>query len=185
MQWRNQSTHWGLIAVVLHWLVAVTVLGQFFFGWWMTGLSYYDYWYKEGPYIHKSVGLLLFAVWGLRLLWRRFDTVPAEHGQHAQWERSLAKLTHRLLYLLLLLIMVSGYLISTADGRGISLFGWFEVPAIVLNIENQEDVAGAVHWYTACLMMALVALHAGGAIKHQFIDRDGTLTRMLGRAPKK
>jgi cytochrome b561 len=76
--------------------------------------------------------------------------------------------------------MVSGYLISTADGRGIDVFGLFTVPATLQGIDHQEDVAGASHLVLAVTLIALALLHAGAALKHHFIDRDRTLRRMLG-----
>jgi cytochrome b561 len=78
--------------------------------------------------------------------------------------------------------MISGYLISTADGRPISVFGWFEVPALITGIPNQEDRAGDVHFYAAWALVILAALHALAAFKHHLIDRDDTLRRMFGRA---
>ena len=78
--------------------------------------------------------------------------------------------------------MLAGYLISTADGRGISVFGWFDVPASITSIPEQEDVAGAVHFYLAWGLVILAGLHGLAALKHHFIDRDTTLLRMLGRA---
>ena len=78
--------------------------------------------------------------------------------------------------------MISGYLISTADGRAISVFGWFEVPATITSIPKQEDVAGLVHQYLAWGLVIFSGVHALAALKHHFIDRDATLNRMLGRA---
>ena len=182
MHWRNQTTHWGLSAVLMHWLVALAVIGLFALGWWMTTLSYYDDWYRQGPFIHKSIGILLLFVVLFRLLWRRLDPAPAKLANHSRWERRLAAWTHGLLYLLLLTILLSGYLISTADGRAISVFDLFEIPATLQAIDGQEDIAGTFHWYSACALMTLVALHSLGAVKHQWLDKDGTLSRMLGRA---
>ena len=76
--------------------------------------------------------------------------------------------------------MFSGYLISTADGRGVSVFGLFEVPASLTGIPDQEDVAGVLHEWLAWGLIILAGLHALAAIKHHFIDRDATLSRMLG-----
>ena len=182
MQWRNQSDRWGLSSVLMHWLVAVSVLGLFGLGWWMTGLGYYDPWYKQGPFIHKSIGLLVAVVVVLRVAWRFLDTAPLPLASHARWEQLGAKLAHSLLYLLLLVIFISGYLISTADGRPISVFDWFHIPATVQNIEEQEDRAGLIHWYATCSLMALVAIHMLGALKHHLLDGDATLKRMLGIA---
>jgi len=92
-------------------------------------------------------------------------------------------LGHSVLYLGLFLVMMSGYLISTADGRAISVFGLFDVPAVITSIPNQADTAGLVHEYAAWALVILAVLHALAALKHHFIDRDATLRRMLGRNP--
>jgi cytochrome b561 len=78
--------------------------------------------------------------------------------------------------------MLSGYLISTADGRGLEVFDWFSVPATLSGLDRQEDIAGEVHLYLAWTVIVLAALHALAALKHHFIDRDPTLMRMLGGA---
>jgi cytochrome b561 len=88
---------------------------------------------------------------------------------------------HGLLYLLLFVAMISGYLITTADGSSISVFGWFEVPSVTGRIRGMEDTAGAVHYWSTWALVVLAGLHALAALKHHFIDRDATLKRMLGR----
>jgi cytochrome b561 len=85
------------------------------------------------------------------------------------------------LYLGLFGVMISGYLISTADGRGIEVFGLFSVPATLTGIPQQEDIAGAIHEYLAWGLVIFAALHGLAALKHHFIDRDSTLLRMFGR----
>jgi len=88
-------------------------------------------------------------------------------------------LAHSAIYLLLLLIMFSGYLISTADSRGIWVFEWFELPGFGSFIDDQADIAGLVHQYAAYSLIVLVVVHALGALKHHFIDKDSTLLRMV------
>lgn len=85
-----------------------------------------------------------------------------------------------LLYLILFAIIISGYLISTADGQPISVFDWFSVPAVFTGEGEQADLAGDVHLYLAWAVVVLSLLHATGALKHHFIDKDITLKRMLG-----
>jgi cytochrome b561 len=90
-------------------------------------------------------------------------------------------LVHGLLYLLLFGVMVSGYLISTADGRPIEVFGLFAVPATVTGLPGQADRAGDIHLILAVTVIILAIVHALAALKHHFIDRDRTLVRMLRR----
>ena len=181
MQLRNSSSRYGLVSVLLHWLVALSVFGLFGLGFWMVGLDYYSNWYRRAPDLHKSIGLLLFAVMLLRLLWRVISPAPAALASHDRLTRRASKLGHGLLYIGLFAVMISGYLISTADGRPISVFGLFEVPATLTSIPDQADLAGLVHEYLAWGLVIFAGIHGLAALKHHFIDRDSTLTRMLGR----
>jgi cytochrome b561 len=177
---RNSSQRYGLVAIVLHWLVAVAVFGLFALGLWMTDLTYYDDWYKSAPAMHKGIGSLLFLVMLLRVVWRTLNVTPNDEPNIGKLQRRIAHAVHLTLYLLFFVLMISGYLISTAGGRSIEVFGLFSVPAIIYGIPNQEDIAGTVHWYLALSLIGLVGLHAMAALKHHFIDRDRTLKKMLG-----
>ncbi|HEX5841217.1 MAG TPA: cytochrome b [Pseudomonas sp.] len=181
MQWRNSSNRYGLISIAVHWLVALTFFALFGLGYWMVGLDYYSSWYKSAPDIHKGVGLLLFAVMLGRLLWRWLSPPPPSLPEHGRLTRLGSKFGHAFLYLGLFVLMLSGYLISTAEGRGIEVFGLFEVPASITSIPDQEDIAGLIHKYLAWALLIFSAIHALAALKHHFIDRDRTLLRMLGR----
>ena len=181
MQWRNSTSHYGLVSIVLHWLVALVVFGLFGLGYWMVDLDYYSSWRQTAPDLHKSIGLVLFAVMLARVVWRRVNPPPASLPNHGRMTRLASKLGHGFLYLGLFVLMISGYLISTADGRGIPVFGLFEVPASLTSIPDQEDVAGLVHEYLAWTLVIFAGVHALAALKHHFIDRDRTLARMFGR----
>lgn len=181
MQWTNNHIRFGAVAIALHWLVALAVFGLFAVGWWMTGLDYYSAWYQAAPWWHKSVGLTLALIVLLRIIWRFVNPPPAPLETHTPAETRIAKVVHLLLYFLLVVTFISGYLISTADGRPIEVFGWFTVPATLTSVPNQEDIAGWIHWIVACTLMGLVGLHAMAALKHHFIDRDRSLLRILGR----
>lgn len=177
MQWRNTTQSYGLIAITLHWLVAVVVVGLFALGWWMVDLGYYNPWYNRAPAIHKAVGILLFAVLAGRLLWRWVNPRPRPQGRPL--ERRLATMVHALFYVLLFAVMIAGYLISTADGSSIDVFGLFALPATITDLPQQEDIAGDIHRWLAWGVMGLTVGHAGAALKHHFINRDSTLMRML------
>ncbi len=175
--WRNTHNSYGWISIFLHWLVALAVTGLFALGLWMVDLGYYDPWYQRAPDIHRSIGVLLFAVMLARLAWRYLNPRPEPSGTALQ--KKAASLVHRLLYLLMYLLMLSGYLISTADGRAIDVFGLFRVPATLSGLENQADIAGKIHQLLAFGLIGLASLHALAALKHHFIDHDRTLRRML------
>lgn len=180
MCWRNSTKSWGLISVLIHWVSALVILGLFVLGLWMVELTYYDEWYRSAPYIHKSTGVTLLLLTLVRIFWKKTNTVPEQLSAHSDLEKKSASVVHSLMYILLLLIMFSGYLISTADGRSIEVFGVFGLPATIYDIDGQEDVAGIVHLVLAISLIVLVVIHAAGALKHHFIDKDLTLKRMLG-----
>lgn len=181
MQLHNSSERYGLFSIILHWGVAITVFGLFALGLWMVGLDYYDSWRKAGPDLHKSIGLTLFAVMVIRLAWRLISPPPPPLDSYSRVTRIGAHLVHLFLYAALFAVMIAGYLISTADGVGIPVFGLFEVPALVSGLPDQAETAGTIHLYLAWAIVVFAVLHGLAALKHHFIDRDVTLRRMLGR----
>jgi cytochrome b561 len=181
MQLRNTPSRYGWISIALHWSVALTVFSLFALGLWMVDLDYYDPWRKAGPDLHKSIGLTLLAVMLVRVLWRLLSPPPPALPSHGGFTRVAAKTGHLALYLGLFAVMLAGYLISTADGVGIPVFGLFEVPALVSGLPDQADTAGTVHLYLAWGLVIFASLHGLAALKHHVIDRDATLLRMLGR----
>jgi Cytochrome B561 len=180
MLWKNTADRFGHVSVLIHWLVALTVYGMFALGLWMVTLGYYDVWYHQAPEIHKSIGALLFIVMVIRVIWRFVSPPPKPLASYGCLTRVSAILAHLALYAVLFGILISGYLISTADGQPISVFGWFDVPATVTGMAEQADTAGAIHLYLAWAVVVLSVLHGLAALKHHFIDRDVTLKRMLG-----
>lgn len=177
--WRDGRQGYGLIGILFHWVVALTVAGLFALGLWMVNLGYFSPWYYRAPAIHQSVGLLLMAVVVLRFVWRRFAPRPEPLPGHRAWERRSGRWVHAALSLLTVAVIAAGYLISTAGGEPVSVFGWFEVPAILEPFTHQEDIAGDWHRWLAWALIVLAALHALAALKHHFVDRDRTLVRIL------
>lgn len=178
---KNTRSRYGWLSVSIHWLMALAVIGMFALGIWMRQLSYYDPWYKDGPTIHKSIGILLFILLLARIVWRNINIRPNDDPALKAWERITAHLTHFALYGLMLALMIAGYLISTADGRPIDVFNLFSVPATLHGLADQEDIAGEIHEILAWALVLLAGVHALAALKHHFINRDSTLLKMLGR----
>lgn len=177
---RNTSHQFGLIAVVLHWSMALAIYAMFALGLWMVGLGYYDSWYHDAPEIHKSIGVILFLTLMVRLLWRVISPPPKPLSSYSPLVRISAVVAHLLLYTLLLAILISGYLISTADGKPVAVFNLFTLPALFSGAGKQADLAGDIHLWLAWTVVMLSVLHGLAALKHHFIDRDSTLKRMSG-----
>ncbi len=177
MHLRNDLQAYGLVSVLLHWIMAVLIIGLFALGKYMVDLDYYHPWYQKAPDLHRSLGVITGLLLLLRFLWRWTNPQPEILG--SPWERRAALWVHRLFYVLMAAIVVSGYLVTTADGQAVSVFGWLAIPATIHGIDNQEDIAGVVHEWLANGLIALAVLHGLAALKHHFIDRDPTLRRML------
>ncbi|MFT4937616.1 MAG: cytochrome b561 [Paraglaciecola sp.] len=174
---KDTSTSYGWMTIIAHWLTGVVVVSMFTVGLWMVDLDYYSQWYKTAPHYHKSAGLVLALFTIVRILWKMKQISPKTLGEN--WERRIAKIAHWLLYVLLGSMFFSGYLISTADGRGIDVFNWFMLPSLGEIIDNQEDVAGQIHEWIAYGLIGLASFHALAALKHHILDKDQTLIRML------
>lgn len=177
MIWRNTRHSYGLVSIALHWLVALAVTGLFVLGVWMIDLGYYHRWYQRAPDIHKGAGVLLLGVMLAHCVWRYGNPRPGAIGSAT--EVKAAAWVHRMLYALTYMLILSGYLISTADGRSLHVFGLFSLPASISGLQNQADIAGKVHELLALALIALTILHALAALKHHLVDRDQTLKRML------
>lgn len=175
--WRDSSWGWGLASIMIHWISALAIVGLFALGWWMTELSYYDSWYQLGPWWHKSIGMLLLGLSILRVVWRLVQPTPAALGSRR--ERLAAHAGHGLLYLVVFVVLISGYLISTAEGQGIDVFDLFVIPALISELPNQATLAGEIHWYASWALMILALGHALAAFKHHLFDGNDTLRRMI------
>jgi cytochrome b561 len=182
MQLRNTSRRYGIISISLHWIFAIAVYAMFGLGLWMVTLSYYDGWYHQAPELHKSIGVLLMMGLVIRVIWRHISPPPAAPKTHSKFTRISAVAAHITLYALLFALLISGYLISTAEGKPISVFGIFDVPATLVDAGSQADIAGVIHLWLAWSVVILSVLHGLAALKHHFIDKDDTLKRMLGRS---
>lgn len=176
---KNTREEFGLVSKFFHWLSAITVFSMFGLGFWMVDLTYYSAWYKTAPHWHESAGVLLLIATILRLVWRLLSTQPDAIATHSAQVKQASKAVHFALYLLLLVLMSSGFLMSSTDGRAIEVFNWFSVSGLGNLIENQEDLAGLIHEYCAYILIALSLLHGAAAIKHHLVDKDRTLSRML------
>ena len=178
---KNTKARFGLVSKALHWTAAALMLGLIWLGWYMVDLTYYDKWYNASLHYHKSLGLLVLVLALVKIGWQWRTRAPAPLPSLKTWERVGAKLMHYVLWGMLLLLPITGYLISTSAGKPIQLFNWFELPPLVEVDEALRELAIAVHYYLAYAALLLIAAHAGAALKHHFINRDDTLKRMLWR----
>lgn len=194
----SSTQRYTKVAIILHWLIALAIFFMIGLGWYMTDLP------KEGPKqiafdlfdwglytwqlsepgsprmfyfnLHKSVGLTLFALVLFRLYWLITHKPPVMLSSYRVWERKLATGTHHFLYLLMIAIPVTGLLMSLNSKFGVNWFGLHV-------LDGADDKAlrhtyEELHEFGANLLVVLLILHVLGALKHKFIDKDETMSRM-------
>jgi cytochrome b561 len=164
-------------AVALHWLVAVLIVCGFTLGLSMVPLPLSKRkleWYS----LHKSIGITVFLLTCLRFLWRISHTPPPLPPM-PQWQRRATVVTHVALYVLLLLIPVSGWLYSSATGVQVAYLGLVPLPDLVPKDRAVAAVLRACHVTLNFTLLGLVCVHAAAALMHHFVDRDTVLWRML------
>ena len=178
MQWRNNETRWGAIAQLLHWLIALAVVSQMVLGWVMVSwrLSPTKF---ELYAIHKSLGITLLLLVLIRLAWRAWNVTPQAPAQSPRWETRAAAVTHALLYLLLLALPVSGYLINSASNFPLVVWGFLPLPNLTDENEVLQVVSEYVHLTLFWILATLVVLHMAAALRHHWVLKDAVLRRML------
>ena len=177
--WRSGKDRYGIVSSGFHWAIALAVVGLVGLGAWMVGLTYYDPWYYDSLALHKAIGIVVLALALAKFGWKLVDRNPGFGPEVKPHERAGATAMHWLLNALMVLLPVTGYLISTSEGAGIDMFGLFDVPALVDVTAETRDLAIDIHFYVAYGGIALVGMHIIAALKHHFVDRGSTLRRML------
>jgi cytochrome b561 len=167
-------------AIILHWVIALMIVGNFIGAWTAEDLP------RDQKIVimgyHKASGILIMLLTLVRIGWRLTHRPPALAETLKAWEAALARVTHSLFYFLMIAVPVAGWGLHSAYGKGkpVSIFGLFDFPALPVGSDKPTiGVFGDLHENLAIVMLVLAALHVLGALKHQFLDRDGTLARML------
>jgi cytochrome b561 len=195
----HEATRYTKTAKVLHWLIAIGIFFMFALGWYMSDLP------KDAPKqmaydlfdlgiftwqaseeisprtlyfnLHKSIGVTIFALIILRVLWRFTHKPPALLSSYKAIERKLANGAHHLLYLLMVALPVSGVVMALNSKYGIKWFGM----DFLSGIDNKpmRELFKSVHEIIGIVILLMIIVHIIGALKHKFIDKDETLSRML------
>jgi len=177
------GTRFTGVAIGLHWLIAVAIIGTFALGLYMHELPLSPQKLKLYSW-HKWAGVTIFLCVLLRLLWRLLHRPPELPAGMPAWQRKAAEATHVLLYLLMFAVPLSGWLMSSAKGFQTVWFGIVPLPDLLDKNKELGDLLQEVHEVLNFTMAGLVLAHLGAALKHHFIDRDDVLVRMapfLGR----
>jgi cytochrome b561 len=164
-------------AIVLHWLVALLIFAAFPLGLYMADLPLSPEKLKLFSY-HKWIGVTVFMLAGLRVVWRLTHTPPPLPASVAGWQRRASAVAHGLLYLLILVIPISGWLMSSAKGVQTVWFGVLPLPDLIGKDKALGHLLEEVHETLNYTLLALVVLHVAGALQHHFIERQPFLQRM-------
>jgi cytochrome b561 len=179
---RNSPVRYGYVAQALHWVIVGLLVVQVTLGKIADELPLG----LEKLVVlarHKSFGITILGLAVVRLAWRWFDRPPPSPPV-PRWQHLAAQLNHWALYGLLFAMPVSGWMMSSAANIPVSWFGLMQLPDLVAPDHGLKEGLEDVHQTLAKVLYALAGLHVAAAIKHQFVDRDGLLARMLpGRNP--
>lgn len=174
---RNTPERYGSVAQALHWLIVLLLIGQVAVG--KIAHEMPDGFDKLVLLArHKSFGITILGLALLRLVWRLFDRPPPLPAM-AGWQRAAARTTHWALYALLFAMPLSGWLMSSASNYPVSWFGLAQLPDFVAPDRGLKHLLEELHETLATGLIALALLHVAAALKHQLVDRDGLLWRML------
>ena len=175
--------HYTRTAKGLHWLIALLILGLLGLGFYMHDLPLSPQ--KLQLYAwHKWAGVTVFLLVILRLAWRVTHQPPPLPAGMPRWQQWAAHTTHVLLYLLMLAIPLSGWLMSSAKGFQTVWFGVLPLPDLLAKDKVLGDLLATLHMSLNLLLVALLVAHVGASLKHHFINKDDVLLRMLPKFGK-
>lgn len=174
---KNSRTRWGITAKTFHWIMAIAIIGNGICGLLMVRMTPSMAMINVFA-LHKSIGLTVIALWLLRVAWRMQDRAPREEAG-PRWQHVAAHITHGLLYVLVLAIPISGWWYNSVRGFPLQWFKQFNLPAIASANPGLSNVAHNIHETLFWILIAVVVVHIGAALKHHFVDRDSVLLRML------
>jgi len=170
--------HFGMTAISLHWLMALAIITTFGLGLFMSKLPlspdklrYYSW--------HKWMGVSVFLIAAFRLAWRLTHATPGASIQLPRWQRSAAQWMHRLLYLLMFAVPLSGWLMSSAKGVTTVYLGVWPLPDLLARNAALGQQLQYLHMLLNYAMAAMVGVHTLAALRHRLTDHDNVLHGML------
>ncbi len=171
------AAKFGPVAIFLHWLMAAGVVVGVIFG--VISADTNDAALtRETLRVHQSIGVTMFLLGVLRLAWRLTHPAPPLPAAMPRGQKIAAAATHWALYLVLLVMPVTGYLGLAARGREITIFGVFDLPHLVAPNLKLSAPVRSIHEYGQYVLYVLLALHVGAALYHRFVLNDGVLELM-------
>lgn len=166
-------------AVLLHWATALLIISATVLGIYMHELAFSPFKLKLYSY-HKWIGVTVVLLAMVRLAWRYSHPAPGLPANMLSWEKKAAKLAHTALYAFMIVVPVTGWLMSSAHGFQTVYLGVLPIPDILGKDKELAEALEKVHAVLNFTFTAFVLTHVAAAFKHHFINKDNVLTRMLG-----
>lgn len=177
------------VAITLHWIIAVLLVSMVFYGWWMEGLvdpmmrGEVSVGYVQGAYNwHKTAGIIILVLSLARLVWRLTHPAPALPTGMKSWERIGARFTHFAFYAVMIGAPIGGWVTASATQFPNKMFNSdaLLLPRLpVPQTDSFYEFASSMHGAAGWVVLILLVLHVGAALKHHFVNRDGVLARMI------
>ena len=172
-----------LTTVGFHWIIAIAIIGMLAFGMYIEDLPRSP---EKGELmgIHKSIGVIILVFASLRIIWRMINKFPIPLSTMPKWQERMASLTHWVLIAGTAFMPISGIIMNIGGGRSLRVFGYELMVGSGEKNEFLSEIGHIVHGLGSKLLILFIVLHILGAVKHHFIDKDGTISRMAGRRVK-
>lgn len=178
MKINNTEKRYGAMAVLLHWIMAILIIGLLAEGLYMVRIPVSLEKLKLFGW-HKEYGMLVLILVCFRIGWRFANTVPALPALIPDWQKLAARTAHWAFYFFMFAMPVTGWLITSSAGLPVSLFGWITFPNLISPNANLQSLFSEIHEWLGYALIATVCLHTGAALQHHFINRDNVLKGML------
>jgi cytochrome b561 len=178
-----RTERYDTLAIFFHWTVAVLIVGNVLIAWSLDNFDRHDPVRDTILTVHKSIGATVLLMAVLRLIWRWTHPAPPMPEAMPRWKRIAAQTDQALLYAVMFVMSLTGLIDAGAFSQPVHFFFLFDLPPLVGHDEPLGHAAFAVHKATAVILYALLLLHAGAALHHHYVLKDGILRRMLPLAP--
>lgn len=176
---KNTGDTYGSVTKTLHWLISLLIICMLIFGFILSDMSDKNPMKSELIGLHKSVGMTVLLLMILRLAWRFINPQPALPITVPDWEKFSARSVQVLFYLVLFIMPISGWVMSSLGGHPVMFWGWFNTALPFTKNTQLAEEFFTVHGVIAWVIIGLLVLHVGAAFKHHFIEKNNVLRKML------